>query len=128
MSIKATSRIELAQGPFSIFLRLAACSRAVFIMHGQLWHGLVAIATLGSCALANPLGYRIGPGNSSVNIDRLMMRDDTEEFDPSDLSFIKTMAAVGDSYSAGIGAGSRLGSLLDTGGNSLPFCLKDESC
>lgn len=32
-----------------------------------------------------------------------------------DLSFIKKLAAVGDSYSAGIGAGNRLGSLTDLG-------------
>jgi hypothetical protein len=41
----------------------------------------------------------------------LLARDD--EFDPQDLSFIKKMAAVGDSYSAGIGAGNRLGSAFD---------------
>lgn len=35
-------------------------------------------------------------------------RDD--DYNPRDLSFIKKFAAIGDSYSAGIGAGSRLGS------------------
>lgn len=38
-------------------------------------------------------------------------RDD--DFDESDLSFITKLAAVGDSYSAGIGAGDRLGSIFD---------------
>lgn len=88
-------------------------------MRGQQWHGLVAIATLGSYGLANPLGYWSALGNASLNTQRLMGRDDAE-FDPSDLSFITKMAAVGDSYSAGIGAGNKLGSLSDLGGNSLP--------
>jgi hypothetical protein len=79
----------------------------------------VAIATLGSYALANPLGKWRALGNSTMNTQLLMGRDDAE-FDPSDLSFITKMAAVGDSYSAGIGSGSRLGSLLQTGGNSFP--------
>ncbi|OGM49583.1 hypothetical protein ABOM_001752 [Aspergillus bombycis] len=81
-------------------------------MHGQLWHGLAAIATLAGCALANPLGYWNVQGNASLNTERLMGRD-TTEFDQTDLSFITRMAAIGDSYSAGIGAGDRLGSVLD---------------
>ncbi|KAF1998640.1 SGNH hydrolase [Amniculicola lignicola CBS 123094] len=39
----------------------------------------------------------------------LTSRDD-EDFDEEDLSFIQKIGAVGDSYSAGIGAGHRLGS------------------
>lgn len=81
-------------------------------MHGQPWHGLAAIATLAGCALANPLGYWNVQGNASLNTERLMGRD-TTEFDQTDLSFITRMAAIGDSYSAGIGAGDRLGSVLD---------------
>ncbi|RYO84490.1 hypothetical protein DL764_009322 [Monosporascus ibericus] len=38
--------------------------------------------------------------------------DDDKFFDPTDLSFIKKLAAIGDSYAAGIGAGDRLGDLL----------------
>ncbi|KAJ6025713.1 hypothetical protein N7444_013392 [Penicillium canescens] len=90
-------------------------------MHGQPWHGLAAIATLASCALANPLAYWNVVGNASLNTERLMARN-TTEFDLADLSFIKSMAAIGDSYSAGIGAGSRLGSCYD---NSYPY-LTDE--
>lgn len=74
------------------------------------WHSLVAIATLGSYTLANPLGYREVLGNASLNTEHLFGRDTTDEFDPADLSFITKMAAIGDSYSAGIGAGGRLGS------------------
>ncbi|KAF7164134.1 hypothetical protein CNMCM5623_008824 [Aspergillus felis] len=90
-------------------------------MHRQLWHGLAAIATLGSCALANPLVYWDVRGNASMNYERFMARD-TTDFDQSDLSFITRMAAIGDSYSAGIGAGDRLGSILQalnpkSGGN-----------
>jgi len=41
-------------------------------------------------------------------------RQETEdnEFDPGDLSFIRKLGAIGDSYSAGIGAGNRLGSTI----------------
>lgn len=49
---------------------------------------------------------------------------DDIEFDPSDLSFITKLAAIGDSYSAGIGAGNRLGSFLDalnSQGGEFPF-------
>jgi hypothetical protein len=49
-------------------------------------------------------------GNASLSSERLMMRD-TTEFDQTDLSFITRMAAIGDSYSAGIGAGDRLGTI-----------------
>lgn len=83
-------------------------------MHQQIWHGLAVIATLGSCAAANPLVSWNLWGNASMSgsqSERLMMRD-TIEFDPTDLSFITTMAAIGDSYSAGIGAGDRLGTVV----------------
>lgn len=33
---------------------------------------------------------------------------DTDEFNPAELFYIIKLAAIGDSYSAGIGAGSRL--------------------
>jgi hypothetical protein len=59
---------------------------------------------------------------SSLQHEHLVLRD-TIEFDETDLSFITTMAAIGDSYSARIGAGGRLGNLgqaLQPGsGNSL---------
>ncbi|PKY04114.1 fibronectin type III domain protein [Aspergillus campestris IBT 28561] len=80
-------------------------------MHGKPWHGLAAIATFSSYALANPFGHWNMPGNASVDTERLMARD-TTEFDQTDLSFIKRMAALGDSYSAGIGAGGRLGTIV----------------
>ncbi|THC88424.1 hypothetical protein EYZ11_012126 [Aspergillus tanneri] len=81
-------------------------------MLGQPLHGLAVIATLGNCALANPLAHWNVPGNASLNSERLMSRD-TTEFDQTDLSFIKRMAAIGDSYSAGIGAGDRLGTIVE---------------
>lgn len=40
-------------------------------------------------------------------LDGIFQRD-INDFDAEDLSFIKKFAAVGDSYSAGIGAGSPL--------------------
>lgn len=75
-------------------------------MHSQRWYGVAAIAIFANCALANPLRYYHLQGNASLNINHLLARED--EFDPSDLSFITKMAAIGDSYSAGIGAGNVL--------------------
>ena len=46
-------------------------------------------------------------------IHLVSQKADNNEFDPTDLSFITRLAAIGDSYSAGIGAGKRLGSILD---------------
>jgi hypothetical protein len=47
----------------------------------------------------------------SVSFNRLYGRADEDDFNPEDLSYLKRIAAVGDSYSAGIGAGRRLGGL-----------------
>ncbi|PLB48819.1 fibronectin type III domain protein [Aspergillus steynii IBT 23096] len=78
----------------------------------RLWHSLAAIATLGSYALATPHGH-LPRGHAHMHAKHLTERDDyiDSSFDQSDLSFIKRMAAVGDSYSAGIGAGDRLGNI-----------------
>ena len=45
---------------------------------------------------------------ASASLSSLFARDD---FDAGDLSFIGKLLAIGDSYSAGIGAGDRLGSV-----------------
>lgn len=42
-----------------------------------------------------------------MNYQRFMARD-TTDFDPSYLAYITRMAALGDSYSARIGAGDRI--------------------
>jgi hypothetical protein len=42
---------------------------------------------------------------------RLVARQESK--DPGDISFIKKIAAISDSYSAGIGAGARLGSPIN---------------
>lgn len=76
-------------------------------MPSQRWYGAAVIAIFANCTLANPLRYYNLQGNASLNTNHLMARAD--EFDPSDLSFITKMAAIGDSYSAGIGAGNMLG-------------------
>lgn len=47
-----------------------------------------------------------------------MSWQDDDVFDPSDLSSIIRLAAIGDSYSAGIGAGGRLGFRSENGGQS----------
>lgn len=63
------------------------------------------------------LGPILGPALaipfSSFNHLITRQEDDSDDvFDPQDLSWITKMAAIGDSYSAGIGAGDRLGTLL----------------
>lgn len=80
-------------------------------MHRQQWRCLLAVAALATSVLVNPLRLGNITRGTSWNSQSLTRRDDDDDdvFDAADLSFIKSMAAVGDSYSAGIGAGSRLG-------------------
>ena len=68
-----------------------------------LWSHLSILLMLG-CAFAVPAFHRIA-GNASVNIGLALRQDDESIL--SDLGITK-LAAVGDSYSAGIGAGDRL--------------------
>lgn len=79
-------------------------------MLSSLWHRL-AVAVMVNWATALPSFYQ-SPGNTSILLN-LVGRQDDEYFDETDLSFIIKLAAIGDSYSAGIGAGDRLGTLLD---------------
>lgn len=78
------------------------------------FHDLNDLARLGRRASGHS---RYEAANASMTTSRLLMGrqddDDLNEFDPSDLTFITSLAAIGDSYSAGIGAGNRLGSVLD---------------
>lgn len=62
--------------------------------------GIIAIARQ---AFAMPTSERL----ASMSMSSLFPRD-TEDFYPDDLSFITRIAAIGDSYSAGIGAGTQL--------------------
>ena len=84
-------------------------------------HLLVALLSiLGAIAILRHMGNR-----SVVQTKTLLSRED-EEFYPNDLSFIRTMAAVGDSYSAGIGSGDRLGSVWTAlNAKSGMFCSGD---
>lgn len=68
----------------------------------------LAIISLAGFAIAIPPFKRIA-GNASIPIGLAPRQDD--ELDPGDLSFVTRLAAIGDSYSAGIGAGDRLGSI-----------------
>jgi hypothetical protein len=56
-------------------------------------------------------GAVVRPDFGFVTPNRLYGRADDDDFNPEDLSYLKKIAAVGDSYSAGIGAGGRLGGL-----------------
>lgn len=63
------------------------------------------------------VGWLLSGSTSAVPFGRmthstLFGRQDND-FDEYDFSNIKKMAAIGDSYSAGIGAGNRLGQALD---------------
>lgn len=78
-----------------------------------MWSRLYIIYFLGQ-AVASPAftnrriqtrelaGARVAGDDSEANI-----------FDASDLSWINKLAAIGDSYSAGIGAGDRLGGITE---------------
>ncbi|TLD05009.1 uncharacterized protein PgNI_09260 [Pyricularia grisea] len=57
------------------------------------------------------IAFPLGDSYTSMAINGLFARQSNDDFDPEDLSFITKMAAVGDSYSAGIGAGERLGDI-----------------
>ena len=59
--------------------------------------------------------------HSSSNLPRLTKRKDD---DPSDFSWVKRWAAIGDSYTAGIGAGRALGKWTD--GEDLEVDIKPE--
>ncbi|KAJ5475502.1 hypothetical protein N7539_007789 [Penicillium diatomitis] len=74
------------------------------------WFGLLAVLAVAEHGLAKPITGGLALGNFSSYPAQLLGRDtvDDDGFDPSDLSFITRMAAIGDSYSAGIGAGTRL--------------------
>jgi len=99
----------------------------------QLWRGLaVSTVVLVDHAAAVPPHEQTARyasvaqdarANASLSEPFLLSRDD--EFDDTDLSFIKKMAAIGDSYSAGIGAGGRLGSVFDllTPGSGKPISV-----
>lgn len=64
--------------------------------------GLLGLLVLTHSTLAWPTPDEMG----SMSISSLFGRDD--DFDPENLSFITRIAAIGDSYSAGIGAGDVL--------------------
>lgn len=83
---------------------------------GKSWQAVVAALAVSICpALSIP---------THVDLDLLGDRDSPlaffnkradDDFDPWDLSSLTKIAAIGDSYSAGIGAGKRLGGISDLG-------------
>lgn len=79
------------------------------------WRGLILTA-LTRAAIAMP-----HPASFPQSTNALMPRAGDEDFLPDDLSHINSIAAIGDSYSAGIGAGNRLGgfSLFTQSGMSM---------
>ncbi|KAG5808825.1 hypothetical protein H9Q71_006708 [Fusarium xylarioides] len=64
---------------------------------------LALLAASGS-VVARPSSVDFG----SMSMNSIFGRDTADSFNPDDLTFIKKLAAVGDSYSAGIGAGDGL--------------------
>ncbi|CCT67685.1 uncharacterized protein FFUJ_14670 [Fusarium fujikuroi IMI 58289] len=69
----------------------------------RLRYALALCAAAGS-AVARPSLINFG----SMSMNNIFGREATDFFNPDDLTFIKKLAAVGDSYSAGIGAGDGL--------------------
>lgn len=78
-----------------------------------LCHYLALTATSGT-AVARPALGDVG----SMPMSSLFSRVTDEDFYFDDLSSIKKIAAIGDSYSAGIGAGDR----LQGAGGEYPLC------
>ncbi|KAK2029623.1 hypothetical protein LX32DRAFT_588194 [Colletotrichum zoysiae] len=74
------------------------------------WWQCATIATAVGRVSTLAVSYR--PSNASMP-DFLLPRQSLEDFNPDDLSYIQKLAAIGDSYSAGIGAGNRLGSVVN---------------
>jgi hypothetical protein len=71
-------------------------------MSRQLWHGFAIIAALGGHTMASPTFFTNSAGNATM-VERSMAGFGVAQF-----STITRMAAIGDSYSAGIGAGDRM--------------------
>lgn len=69
----------------------------------RLRYVLALLAASGS-VVARPSFVDFG----SMSMNSIFGRDTVYSFNPDDLTFIKKLAAVGDSYSAGIGAGDGL--------------------
>ena len=90
-----------------------------------LWSLLIFLTSGRAFAIPASLGYA---GKVSALVNQAQIQDD--EFDDTDLSFVTKLAAIGDSYSAGIGAGDRLGNILqaldpESGELSSMYLLKD---
>lgn len=83
---------------------------------GRPWQAIVAALAVSICpALSIPTHADfdlLGERGGSL---QFFNRRADEDFDPWDLSSLTKIAAIGDSYSAGIGAGKRLGGLNDLG-------------
>lgn len=76
---------------------------AICMIMQRLRYALALFAAAGS-AVARPSLINFG----SMSMNNIFGRETTDFFNPDDLTFIKKLAAVGDSYSAGIGAGDGL--------------------
>lgn len=64
-----------------------------------------ALLALTNTAAGAALGSRYG----FTSANQLYGRAENDGYNAEDLSYLKKIAAIGDSYSAGIGAGARLG-------------------
>lgn len=108
-------------------------------MESSLWQLLLIVPFLEQTFA---LPQAPAPGASSAAMDAILgtlgsvtslvtSRDTDNSFDPTELSSITKLAAIGDSYSAGIGAGKRLGTVLDslfTKGGELTWTYVSEKC
>lgn len=83
---------------------------------------LAALAVVAHLASAVPTPH---PDHAMMTMNGLLGRQAPEDFDPHDLSHITRIAAIGDSYSAGIGAGNRLGNFLQLGDLKGGECTMD---
>lgn len=66
------------------------------------WHRLAVVTAFGAQAIANPVFFLNSQGNTTI------AERSSQSLGLSHFTSITSMAAIGDSYSAGIGAGERL--------------------
>lgn len=78
-------------------------------MVSSIWHRLVMLLALQQVVASPTVGASF---RATKTWSLLGARDDGDEYEVGDLSFITKMAAIGDSYSAGIGSGNLLGSFF----------------
>jgi hypothetical protein len=81
------------------------------------------IAFLATLTISFPA---FSPDLSNLGFSALQIRDNADPTDPSDLSFITSLASIGDSFASGIGAGSRIDWACSRYDHSYPALINND--